>query len=109
MKKEIKKEVTFCDRCKKEGYVTVCLNCGVEHCYECQKTSGKTYKHRVYFSGFGDGYYCNDCNADLLKSGTDDLFNAYQWVYALRLELEAYNADFEKRMNEAEENLKRVQ
>ena len=77
MKKTILKEVTFCDCCGEETYVTQCLRCGTEHCYECRKKVGKDYTHSVHCSGSGDGYYCNICDHLLRKTKEDEIHSAY--------------------------------
>lgn len=110
MKKIIKKEVCFCDLCKKESnYPTPCLGCGSEVCYECQKKSGVVYPHAVHLSGSGDGFYCDKCDAKLWRNGTDKLHGAYRAVAALRTEAMAWNKDFTQRRVAAEELLKGLQ
>ena len=102
MKKTELKEVTCCDHCGKETYVTACMGCGIEHCWECRKTEGKEYSHGVNFSGSGDGYYCSKCDAALAKNGDDERHTAYRAVASLRLEAEAWGADFQRRQKAAE-------
>lgn len=102
MKKTELKESTYCDHCGKENYVTECMRCGTEHCYECRKTEGKEYSHGVHFSGSGDGYYCSKCDAELMKSGGDERHTAYRAIASLRLEAEAWGTDFQRRQKAAE-------
>jgi len=102
MKKTELKEVTCCDHCGKETYVTACMCCGTEHCWECRKTEGKEYSHGVNFSGSGDGYYCSGCDAALTKSGGDERHAAYRAVASLRHEADAWGTDFQRRQKAAE-------
>ena len=50
MKKTVMKEVTLCDCCQEEGYLTACINCKVEHCHDCTKTEGKTYVQAINYA-----------------------------------------------------------
>ena len=109
MKKRIDKEVTFCDGCKKETYITACLTCGVEYCWECRRVLGVEYKHSCYASGSGDGYYCNGCHYVLLKQAGNKLFNAYRLIANLRRENELFYDDWKKRSDKAESDLKHLQ
>lgn len=105
MKKIVHKEVSFCDVCGKEcSYAQVCLNCGKEFCYECLKTEGVKYKHSVWFSGTGDGTYCNECDSKLKTSG-NKLHTAYRKIVSLSNECEDFCSDFKKRADEAEANV----
>lgn len=107
MRKTIQKEVDCCDACAKEDtYVYACKNCGTEHCYECRETEGKKYNHAVNFSGSGDGYYCNKCDARLTKTKENELHVAYCHVQSLRNEATAWSDDFRKRSDKAEAHLK---
>jgi len=108
MKKTVQIEADCCDSCDEQGYVTKCLSCGTEHCYECRKTEGKEYKHAINFSGSGDGYYCNKCDAELTKNKTDKRHTAYRHIESLRNEAKAWSDDFTKRSDEAEATLKRL-
>lgn len=103
MTKTIEKEVRFCDKCgKEESYPTVCMGCGTEMCYACQTKHGKRYSHAVYFSGTGDGFYCNSCDAKLTAAGNDKRHNAYLAIKLLKDELEAWTIAFRKRQEVAE-------
>lgn len=109
MKKNITKEVHFCDKCEKESSTEACLGCGVELCYDCQKAHGKNYQHAVNFRGSGDGFYCNACDASFTAAGTNRRHNAYREIKSLRFEMESWNEDFKKRKEAAEEELKEAQ
>lgn len=106
MKKTISVEKTLCDKCGAETYGAKCLKCGKDWCYECAKTHVTEYQHAVNFRGSGDGHYCKPCDAELIASGKDKLYNAYRAVAMLRLELDAFHEHFEKRREEAEKHLK---
>ena len=108
MKKMELKETTYCDHCGKETYVTACMRCGTEHCWECRKTEGKEYSHGVHFSGSGDGYYCSKCDEELAQSGGDDRHAAYREIAALRNEAEVWGADFQRRQKAAEARLEAI-
>lgn len=106
MKRTVEKEVTLCDVCGAEGYVTPCLKCGKEVCWPCQKTQGESYNAGVYFSGSGDGFYCHPCNEMLILSQTDELHKAYTHIRGLRNEAEAFGRDFKNRQEQAEAAIK---
>lgn len=109
MKRTISKEVVCCDKCYTEiGYSNPCMSCGAELCYECKKKHGVEYNHAVYFSGSGDGFYCNPCDVKLTKSGKDKRHNAYLAVKSLRDELEAWSVNFKSRQLVAEDVVKRL-
>lgn len=108
MKKNVSKEVSFCDRCGKEAYVEVCLCCGVEHCWECRKGQGVEYTHAIGFSGSGDGYYCKTCDNKLSASNSDPLHNAYSAIADLRSESKLWYLDFKTRSDHAEQVLKQL-
>lgn len=110
MKKTIEIVADICDVCGEQcDYSDPCLACGVEHCYECKKTLGKEYRHSVYVSGSGDGYYCNDCDRKLTISGRDSLHAAYWRIESLRHEKKAWYQDFQRRAEDAEKILRDVQ
>lgn len=106
MKITVMKEVTICDCCETEAYLTACLNCGVEHCYECRAKYGKTYEHAVHFSGSNDGYYCKKCDADLIEGPDTRQHKAYRKIEALRNEVKAWSSDFQFRAAKAEEEVR---
>lgn len=107
MKKTIKKEVTLCDGCGKEtDYNYSCDTCGKEFCYECQKTAITTYSEGVYHSSSNDGLYCLSCNAEHKASGGNRRWNSYQVIASLGLEARAWQADFERRKEIAEMEVK---
>lgn len=108
MKKTINKEVTICDQCGKETYVHKCLKCGVDHCWECQKTQGIVYTHSTCCSGSGDGYYCNKCDAELRVAKNDKLHAAYVNIQNLRMESELFYKNWKERANNAEATIKRL-
>lgn len=100
--------VTVCDGCGKDcDYATKCLGCGKAFCYECRKIAGVEYTHAVYFSGSGDGFYCNPCDARLSTNG-NALHSAYRAIKRLRDEAKAWGADFDGRIKESEDRLKRL-
>lgn len=107
MQKQVMKTVHVCDHCGSEECYgnDGCLGCGVEHCYECKKTEGRVYNHAVSFSGSGDGYYCNVCDAKLTSDGTDKRHNAYREIAALRTEAQIWGEDFQRRQKVAEKAL----
>jgi len=105
MKKTELKEVTCCDHCSKETYVTACMRCGKEHCWECRKTEGVEYHHGVYVSGSGDGYYCSECDSILTKAGDNERHSAYRAVMSLRREVDVWGTDFQRRKKDAETRL----
>lgn len=109
MKKTIVKEVQICDFCQKEAYIGTCLRCGVEHCWECRTKLGVEYHHSTHASGSGDGYYCIACDMILKQVGTDPLHQAYLAIADLRAETERFYADWRKRDEKAENNLKKLQ
>lgn len=102
MKRLTEVELTFCDACGKQSWVTTCLACHADHCWECEKVLGVLYQHGVYASGSGDGYYCAACDARLTREGTDPQHRAYRVVRALKDEAKAWGADFERRTKIAE-------
>ena len=104
MKKTIEKETHFCDSCgKEEGqYIYTCDECGKELCFDCRKTQAKEYPHSVSCSGSGDGLYCVECDAKLLKAGTNKRHQAFRGIERLRLESRAFYEDFKNRCEVAE-------
>jgi hypothetical protein len=109
MQKKIKKVVSFCDECGKEDmYLTKCLFCGVEHCYDCTKTKGKKYAHGVHVGGTLDGYYCNECDSKLTASCKNNLHNAYITISDLRDEEHRFYEDFKKRQDSAEKKIEKL-
>lgn len=96
MKKTITETVDFCDGCgNRMNYAHRCLNCGTEHCFDCEKNVGRQYKFAVHFSGSHDGYYCKPCDDKLTKAGDDTLHNAYVTIAALRQEEKEWHNYFE--------------
>lgn len=108
MKKTVMKEVDCCDVCGKDDYVTACMSCKIDHCYDCGQTHGKRYAHAVHFSGSGDGYYCNTCDNKMTASGGDLLHASYRKIESMRNEEKAWYADFRKRSDSAEERLSAI-
>jgi hypothetical protein len=103
MKKTITREVDFCDKCEREEcYLTRCLRCGMEVCYQCVDKVGVKYEHGVYVSGSGDGFYCRPCDIALYESNDDALHLAYRAVLTLRNEVTAFGKDFKRRQEVAE-------
>ena len=110
MKKSVTVEKLYCDVCGAESNEwNSCMICGKVFCYDCRKTQMKEYKHGVYYSGSGDGLYCNDCDRDLILSGDDEKHNAFRKIDDLRNELKEWDADFTIRIKEAEAHLKDIQ
>lgn len=109
MKKKEVREVVYCDNCKKENYVTACMHCGIEHCWECREIAGKEYPHSVYSSGSGDGYYCSKCDKELTIIGDDAIHKAYRTIAYLRKELDSWLLNFKVRQEKAEAKLKSLQ
>ena len=107
MKRIIEQEVSFCDHCKKQTYVTACLHCGVEHCWDCKKRFGIEYT-RLYFSDSGDGYYCTACDLKLSASSKDPIHNVYTLIKSLRNEESRWYSNFKVRVDNAEKELKRL-
>ena len=109
MKQTVQKEVVICDSCgTQESYCSRCRNCGKDHCYNCQKTSGVSYSHGVHFSGSGDGYYCLQCDRSLRATGDNSLHSAYLAIQALRAEERRWAEDFRVRQVAVEEEVKRL-
>lgn len=94
----VKQTITTCDFCGSGGCFRKCLGCQKDVCYTCMDTKGTDYKHAVYFSGSGDGFYCHDCDG---KKPTP-LLLAYREIRDLTRERQIFDADFSKRMKEAE-------
>ena len=106
IKKEV--ELTSCDICGSTQCFNRCLECGVDHCFDCRKEHGVEYKHAVYSSGTGDGYYCLACDEQLTHDGNDSLHNAYLEIYSLRQEVEQNYLSFKDRSDKAESMLKKL-
>jgi hypothetical protein len=109
MKKVMRKEVEFCDGCNAETYVTACMKCGVDHCWQCQEKWGVEYAHGVYVKGSGDGYWCKPCDVQMSESGSDELYLAYVAIRQVRDEMIAFNAEWSQRKDAAESRLKQLQ
>ena len=106
MKKQVIEEQIFCDFCGRQSYAgNDCLKCKMNICWECQKTKAVKYSHAIYFSGSGDGLYCQTCDAELEKRG-DSLHRAYRKIRALIEESNRWNENFEQRKKLAEAELK---
>jgi hypothetical protein len=109
MKKTIEKEVLFCDYCGNETqYSEECMSCGKDMCYECSQKHGTSYSHAVYFSGSGDGFFCNPCDSELTAKGTDKRHSAYRAIQSLKLALKAEQENTKRRIELAESNLRRL-
>ena len=110
MKKTVRKETHFCDKCQAEAaYPSKCIRCGAEFCYDCAKTQGVRYAARLYSQGSGDGYYCWDChNALMAQIKKDPLHSAYLAIQALRAELEDWGRAFDVRKQAAEKRLRQL-
>jgi len=92
----MEKEVTICDECGKEDYLTACLGCGVEHCFKCQRKCGVEYEHSIYISGSGDGYFCHECDIHPPKK-IEELHQAYLNIRNLWTQSEEWYKHFEMR------------
>ena len=108
MKKIVSKEVSFCDKCGKEIYITKCNNCDKEHCWECRKTEGIEYSYSVHSGGGDDGYYCKLCDTELRKTKTDELHNSYLTIQKLQNEFEAFDKDWGNIVKLADEKAKEL-
>ena len=103
MKKTLPVELNYCDYCvAQHDYLTACMSCGIEHCYECRKKAGKEYKHSVCCSGSNDGYYCMQCDRKLSLAATDKRFLAYREIESLCAEAAEWGAAFERKRKAAE-------
>ncbi len=104
-------EVKVCDFCDKdENAREECLSCGKHICYNCKKTAGRVFHHAVYFSGSGDGFFCNQCIAEKPKNPkVEKLLNAYLRIAALRTETELQCTALKERIDKAEAALKELQ
>jgi hypothetical protein len=108
MKKTIKKEAHYCDVCnKEEDYISECLGCGKEFCFDCKDKHGYEYSYKVYFRGWGDGYYCNECIKGLTKSKESARFNAYLRIQELKEESESIYDEFKKKQEKAEKEIEK--
>jgi hypothetical protein len=105
-KKTVTIDADVCDSCGAQTYVTPCLKCGVEHCWECKDKLGRNYSHGIHVSGSGDGYYCNPCDTELSRSGADPLHNAYVEIRQVRADGEAFYQRFKVLGEQAEAKLK---
>ena len=108
MKKLMEKEVTLCDECGKEDYLTACLGCGVEHCYECKKTCGVEYEHATHIFGSVDGYFCHECDTHP-PTKVKKLHQAYLNIRRLRERSEKWFENNRMQEKEAEAALEALQ
>jgi len=109
MKKTVEREVEFCDICEKEvAYASPCLICGKVLCYECKKTAATEFHHAVYFSGSGDGLYCNECLSKPIPEEHIAVLQAYKTIIALINEATSWGEGFQARSKEAETKLKQL-
>jgi hypothetical protein len=104
MKKKVQVETTFCDHCKKQGYVQSCLGCGVDHCWDCREKLGVVYHEGVHYQST-DGYFCLSCEArPPIKAR--NIHGAYSAIAQLRREEDMFYRDFKVRKEVAEGRLK---
>lgn len=98
-----------CDNnCPNEAYNwDNCLGCGRIFCSTCKKIYCTEFHHAVYFQGSYDGLYCHKCIADPTIN-TTKLFKAFAKIEQLRNDYLGWQAGFEKRRGEAEEELKKI-
>ena len=107
MRKQLLKTVRICNKCGSDEHVYErCLECGLDHCYECKKQHGIEYNHAVNFGGSDDGYYCKECNEKLLSSRDNELHLAYLKIKKLRAEEQSWYAKFKSRKEKAETRVK---
>ena len=106
MKKQVSKEVVFCDHCGAEGANYECMICGKNACYECQKKHFTRFTHRVHFQGSGDGEFCTSC---VEANPDNELVVAYKAIMSLRDEESNWCDGFKKRCESAEKHLKEMQ
>lgn len=109
MKKTKQVEYNACDSCNNDEYAFyTCRGCGKSFCFSCREKQGVEYKHSLFCSGTGDGYYCNKCNAEKLGHGNDPVFNCYAHIKTLRRQYEILEEELKEAGKRAEENLKRL-
>lgn len=107
MKREILKELHFCDRCGKEiPFIRKCINCGRELCYECSEKEMNGYQERICFPGY-DMYICKKCEENP-NPKIIDILEAYRKVKELIDEDKKWHEDWKRRVEDAENNLKDV-
>ena len=103
MRKIISHEVNCCDACDRQIlYPIVCRHCEVEYCYDCSQALGHKFACGVHFSGFDDGYYCQNCIDLLTTDGTNVLFNAYVRIQEFRKEEEVIYRTIKAQQKEVE-------
>lgn len=100
-------EVSICDFCGSDHAYSHCRRCGKDACYKCEEVHGIGFKHSVWASGSGDGFYCHQCLTQI-QPGTDELLLAYRTIHSLKMEAKGWNEDFTKRAKTAEERLKEL-
>jgi hypothetical protein len=80
------------------------LGCGKDVCWDCKKKAGIEVHAGLFFSGSGDGFYCNSCRT-LRSVVASDLYQAYLKIHVMRQEYDSWSADFEIKRKKAEEEL----
>ena len=108
MKKTVAVEKATCDVCGEDAPYGECDECGRDYCYDCRKTRTKEYPHSVYCTGSGDGRYCIECDAALIREG-DEKHKAYRQIAFLRAEADLWGTNFKQRYEAAEKTLKALQ
>lgn len=108
MRKKVTEEQNCCDFCGKADCYEKCLGCGKDVCHDCQKKQGIEYRHGVYFSGSGDGFYCFPCDS-VARQTKDPMHAAYLLIQRLRDELNGWSKDFRERQQAAEKALEKLQ
>ena len=104
MKKQMLRDVTFCDNCdSEESYATECRRCRKHFCFDCAFTGKmmKRYQTEVYVDKGSDSRYCLPCEA-ALKQDPTPLFRALLHIKELNEENKAWYARFEERRKQAE-------
>ncbi len=106
MRETVQQEIKVCDFCEsKENVFNTCSICGKDICYKCHKTGGVTFHQSCFYSGSGDGCYCDMC---LAENANDELILAYRKIVTLGTERDAYYKDFEVRHTVAEKAIKAI-
>jgi hypothetical protein len=101
-------EVIVCDVCGEEVVIGYrCEVCGKDFCYNRCKDLIIVYPHSTYASGYGDGIFCRDCEAELLKNPTPR-FKALQHITRLRYESALWHDQYKQKEDLANAAVKRT-
>ena len=107
MKKIITSEVECCDFCPHECSSYQCRLCKRWACWQCSSKIGRKYESHLHFSTSKDGFYCLDCNAQLILSPTP-LFRAYRRLESLKNEYKVWLVEIKERADKVEEEIDRL-